>query len=411
MRISSRFIIFLLFFLSCNIFKSEAQTNYLPGYYVTHENDTIHGYIAHLSGNPSSNHALFKESPDSQRIKFLPGEIKGYGITGKLHYRSYSFTKRGHAQTAFLKVLVDGEVSLLEVPSRVLLLFPKPNFFVYDQGSEQLIDLDSKEEIITIDEKKYLAGEHRAKGILNYLLNDQKEVIEPILQNDKYLYNATDLTNLFVTYYQSKDTTYTVAKEIPIPFHAGLNVVANRLVQSMNTELYGLDFEFEPEQVTMVGLMGTLFIPRVNENMRIILSLQYGEFDKYSYYKEFHANNDLLLSFNSLETGLGLRWSNISPISLTFDASVNLTFHSAIEYTWRKEVIANDEIRSRYVDLLSNSAIGNNGLGYTFRVGKNINVYKGHRLNLSARYSSLTDTRNEASYSYYGLEISLQVLK
>jgi hypothetical protein len=84
-----------------------------PGYVITNENDTIHGYIKLNNLIDNQRKALFYNSPDDENYaeKYKPKDIKAYKV-GPRYYESFKFWPETEARGVhfFLKI-IDGPLS------------------------------------------------------------------------------------------------------------------------------------------------------------------------------------------------------------------------------------------------------------------------------------------------------------
>jgi len=87
-----------------------------PGYVITHDNDTIHGYIKLNNYVDNQRRALFYNDPEDEKYaeKYKPKHISGYKV-GPREYESFKFWPEKEANKVhfFLKV-IDGPVSLYQ---------------------------------------------------------------------------------------------------------------------------------------------------------------------------------------------------------------------------------------------------------------------------------------------------------
>jgi hypothetical protein len=84
-----------------------------PGYVITHNDDTIHGYIKLNNFIDNQRNALFYNNPDDQKyaIRYKAKDIKAYKV-GPRYYESFKFWPETEARGVhfFLKV-IEGPVS------------------------------------------------------------------------------------------------------------------------------------------------------------------------------------------------------------------------------------------------------------------------------------------------------------
>jgi hypothetical protein len=87
-----------------------------PGYVITHDLDTIHGFIKLNNLVDNQKKALFYNSPDDEKYveRYKPKHIKGYKV-GFRCYESFKFwpEKEANALHFFLKV-IDGPITLYQ---------------------------------------------------------------------------------------------------------------------------------------------------------------------------------------------------------------------------------------------------------------------------------------------------------
>ena len=91
-----------------------AQSNFQPGYFIQPTGDTVRGEVAVLGTQRSIRRCVFRSSPATAPVTYLPNQVKGYGIWKVKDYRSGLVpvvdTTR---QLRFMEVLVRGKATLL----------------------------------------------------------------------------------------------------------------------------------------------------------------------------------------------------------------------------------------------------------------------------------------------------------
>src|SRR5437879_3606317 len=81
------FYTLLIFLLPASIF---AQSNYLPGYVLQNNGDTLKGYINYREWDQCPTSIDFKHNPGDKDIsKFTPRDSKGFEVSGFETYVSY----------------------------------------------------------------------------------------------------------------------------------------------------------------------------------------------------------------------------------------------------------------------------------------------------------------------------------
>jgi hypothetical protein len=101
-----------LFILTIITVKAFSQADFLPGYIITHEGDTLFGYVGYTSNSLHSEKCYFKKSIKDRKTIYKPLDISGYGYQGDITYVSKEVELEGKKYSVFLELFVKGEVSL-----------------------------------------------------------------------------------------------------------------------------------------------------------------------------------------------------------------------------------------------------------------------------------------------------------
>lgn len=100
--------------------------NYRPGYIVQAAGDTIQGLIRYREGDRNYKSCLFKTNEDSEAREYTPDNSLAFKIDNDALFESKKIVdKKGNATTAFLEVLVHGNLNLYEY--KELLFLEKEN--------------------------------------------------------------------------------------------------------------------------------------------------------------------------------------------------------------------------------------------------------------------------------------------
>lgn len=107
---TKHFLLIFLIFTYSNSLKS--QSSYSSGFIVNNEGDTLIGLIKNFQNKKSFHTCYFKASEDSEVQKFLPTQIKYYGIGDEKLYRSDYLKKGEDSSLVFFETLVSGYCNL-----------------------------------------------------------------------------------------------------------------------------------------------------------------------------------------------------------------------------------------------------------------------------------------------------------
>jgi len=103
----------IILILMAGLMKASAQTNPLPGYVITHQNDTINGIIDYRTDAKNAHSCMFLADGDSIITEYKPQDIKGYRIKDNgAYYVTKTFPVEGVEKTFFAEFLLSGNVSL-----------------------------------------------------------------------------------------------------------------------------------------------------------------------------------------------------------------------------------------------------------------------------------------------------------
>ena len=149
-----------------------AQVEYVPGYIINFENDTIYGEIAYKTAPESYLNCTFLQSGSA--VTYTSEKINGYGYVGLESYKS------GLSEELFSKVLVTGKMSFYSDGTK---------YYVSKEGETTV--LESKiEEVKQWDPeygtRKGFVESSRWRGIFSYLLNDCLKNSSSLVQKARY---------------------------------------------------------------------------------------------------------------------------------------------------------------------------------------------------------------------------------
>jgi len=240
---------------------ASAQSNYLPGYIIKSEGETVRGFIDFQEWRINPKKIRFKTNESEKSTVMTAETMKGFGIDNKESYvlravdvniapikltalttsREPIFEKK----TVFLRVLVDGKANL---------------YFLYDAvGKEHYFieknDLPAEELIYTeyfkmVKGKRIAAPFDQYKGQLNKTLSNCDKLF-PLLKDAEY--KRIDLMSIFETYNtcdSASDPTSIKREKVKFQVESGVLVGlgANTLnfTGTITYDLGDMDFGISP---------------------------------------------------------------------------------------------------------------------------------------------------------------------
>jgi len=199
-------MVFLL--LSITSYTSFSQKNYLPGYLISSNGDTMTGYIDYRNWERNPGIVFFKKSLNEDKQGYSPVDIKEFGVLDEMYISAVVETELSSdktndlnydaelnivKETGFLQALVKGDKSLYLLRSQL----GKEQYYIGQDSSYDLLVYkkylkDQDEKSVIVENKKYI-------GQLTLYLKDCPTIRQK-LTNTKYQQNS--LESIFLFYYE-----------------------------------------------------------------------------------------------------------------------------------------------------------------------------------------------------------------
>lgn len=326
----------------CLFIALKAQTNFLPGYIITNEGDTLKGLIDYRSDARNARICDFKLNSDSPLQEFLPFSIQGYRFNDGKYYVSREVTLGGQKVSLFLEYLVNGIADLYFYGDGT-----SYHYFM-EKTDGKLFELTNEEKEINVDGKLYLKDSKLYIGALKYAFADAKQLY-PLINTTKLDHQS--LINITRKYHDQVCDDYSCIvyeKQLPaVQFKLGATVGLNgSVLQFRNFELYQ-DINFDRTATPALEILLNTTLPRASENLSLQLS---GELSK----AYFHGTGDypLLMAFEEVHihttvikgrAGIKYTWpkGKIRPAALV---GANYTMLANTDARRRQEVILGNSV-------------------------------------------------------------------
>jgi hypothetical protein len=367
-----RIAIILLFFLCVSAsFSLKAQTNFLRGYYISTSKDSIRGYVDTHSEEKNGKVCIFKVNPQGKATKLYPKDIIGYGIDGGQIYERHTITTYdGEKMSAFFRVLVRGKLSLLRHSSR----------YYASSGKEDLQPIS-----------KYGSPDR------DYGLQVMKTVvadcdgITPSMLEWEYK-NDPDYRGIIRRYNRCVGGSFTEPKNIFGNFHVDFGIMGSvsAATLTMSGALEGV--EFDRELLFGGGAFVSLFIPKVSDNIRVLLEGSFNRYKSYSYFSTSSSNNDVFVEYSYLNVPLIMRYN---PGRVFFDVGFQNQFIFSQDLRWRIETLKQDIVETTEGNI---EPLNSWSPGFIAGIGIKQNI-SNSVLRSAVRYS-MTSTGDQASLSH-----------
>lgn len=180
------------------------QDNFKKGYVITLENDTLFGKINDAGGYKNSRMCMFKPYKKHKVTEYLPGEIKGYRMTGDKYYVSKPVGDKEGTKYKFIEVLIEGPVNLYHdrrSTEKAFYIQKKDGDLIplnYEVGQ---LRYKSEDNAMVIYSPTYTLHNRIYQDTLRYVFNDSKKVVNQVETLD---YDAKSLKNITKDYIADK---------------------------------------------------------------------------------------------------------------------------------------------------------------------------------------------------------------
>jgi hypothetical protein len=277
-----------------------SQKNYLEGYIVNIEEDSIAGYIDYRDWENTPTVIEFRESLDADPVAIHPEDILEFGVkderfvstivksiisSDNLDELDFEFALKTSIDTVFLEAVLIGEPSLYYLRNEL------GNECFYIQQETEFILLEYKRYFAFEDGKKVLKENTKYLGQLSYYLKDL-ESIQAKLASTKY--NTTSLARLFNYYHDSSGKTFNYVKrkrsiELDFGILAGLSITSIKFKgegpSSLKKSDFGKSFNFSP------GVSLDIILPKNQGKWSFNNELIMTSFATDGYYADFENEN------------------------------------------------------------------------------------------------------------------------
>jgi len=403
-------IIILLFCLISPTWVA-AQTNYLPGYFVTANSDTVEGLIENRGNVKMSRFIVYKANAGSDPVRVYPENTRSVIIGDKNVLEVYTITEGSRQVHAFFEKIIDGRLSLYRYDGK--------RYFI-KKGDEPIREITLSREVpdqlphINKDDLGFgptsrLQTMYKGLGVLRVATRDCPSFSEQFLI-DQYATSTVDYTAIVTKYNQCFPEKQVVIESIRIPAHInfGIQGSLNSTQQNFANAEGMTDASFALRFSGAGGLFFSLFHPRFGDNVRLVLEPAYGKYNGYSFFKSGQTVNDLYIRYSYVRVPLLLRYYHKR---FFFDGGLSNFFVVNQNQTWRQEISLNNVVatsdRSDYKIKSSFTGVAV-GIGRTLEMG-------GRDVHTSVRFTNIfrssSAQRNQPSIQWFDLNLAFQLNK
>ncbi len=292
-------LIFALLLLSI---EGWAQRDYRKGYIVTHEQDTIYGWIDYRGDVRNAKVCSFKRTDTDKATEYSPSDIMAYRYIDSKYYVSRNISDDDAPKQVFLEYLVNGVANLYYYRDE------NTNEHYYIEKDNNIKELKVEKREVRVDGKTQVKTINSYVGVLKAMLNvwdmgdeiDKAKLEHESLINiakDYHHYACTDGSECVV--YEKKKPL--VAMRIGPVVGADLSMIN---MKSQDVEGY----DFDPSTNFMIGANLNFFMPRLNEKIFLQLQAVYTRYYFFSAYQASHKATDVHFKSNALQIGAAVKY-------------------------------------------------------------------------------------------------------
>ncbi|HET6558584.1 MAG TPA: hypothetical protein VFG54_14795 [Prolixibacteraceae bacterium] len=260
-----------LLFLCCFL-GLKAQTNFLPGYIITNENDTLNGLIDYRSEARNAKKCEFKESEMAPVREFLPHSIKSYRFIDRKYYISQNIMVDGNEIPVFLEFLINGISDLYFYTDG------KKSHYYITKEDGKFFELTNDEVQFERDGKQYVTRSKKYIGQLKNVFADCQQLY-PMINSSKMGHKSLiDLTRKYHDYVCDGEKCIIYEKKLPaVRFSFAPFAATNAsFLKFIGNDLYGA-LDFGRSAYPTYGLALNTSLPRFSEKLSFQLSCEYGK--------------------------------------------------------------------------------------------------------------------------------------
>lgn len=250
----------------------QAQTNFLPGYIITNEGDTLHGLIDYRSDARNARRCDFRQDKDAPVKEFLPGSIRSYRFEDSKYYVSHNVPLKGSNEPVFLEFLVNGISDLYYYSDG------KYDHYYIEKQDSHLYELSNDLQDVRINDINYRKHSNKYIGLLKVAFTDCPELY-PAIDHAKLDHKSLITISRKYHEYVCKDNQCVVyEKKVPsihISFGAAISA-SNSHISFTDLHAYK-SITFERTFYPTLALMMNTTMPRVSEKLSLELSVEAGK--------------------------------------------------------------------------------------------------------------------------------------
>jgi hypothetical protein len=215
-------LLLIIGFLSSGISFSltcSCQKNFIPGYLINLNGDTLHGFIDYRNSDVNPNLISFKTTLDKSPVLFHPTSIKSFALPNEIFESAIISVDKASNRTGEISYYAGFDLREDTVFLRTLIQGIKSLYYYFDMFGKEHFFIKKGTEFELLVYKKYKVMKDDAIGIaynrkyLQQLSEYFQDCPAVLSQLEKTEYNKKNLINLFTFYYDCINSEIEFQKE------------------------------------------------------------------------------------------------------------------------------------------------------------------------------------------------------
>lgn len=301
-----------------------AQTNFLPGYYINTNSDTVRGVVELRAESKMVRSIRFKRSLTSKVLVLQPTMATLVVIDGKNFYESHKVEGRAGEDeiVGFFKVRITGKITLYALDGQ----------YFAKKGNDALFNITKRKRRI----ENKIQTDFSGLGLLKAYTADCPKLTEQYLV-DQYTLDP-DYVAIVAAYNSCSEETYLESPDIILKGELMLGVQGSAGLMMMefnSTKSTLTEADFGAPIAGNGGLFVSYFSPKLGDQIRLVAEPSFGMYSGYAFFENGSGNNDLFIRTKYIRVPLIFRYFFGDHIYL--DLGVTNFFPFAQDHTWRTE--------------------------------------------------------------------------
>jgi hypothetical protein len=270
----SKFLFFFVLFLAVD-FSVFGQADFRRGYFIDNSWDTVPGWIDYRGSSKNMEVCVFRSDAENSPVSYTAKQIRGYRFTDEERFFVSRFIKtESICDTVFLEYLVDGISDLFFYQNSQLY-----SAYFIESPNGELLEVrklpDTKE---TKDGVQYYKKDYSYYGSLSYALGGCAQ-----LRGDL---QTTEINHKSLIKVVQKYHEYKCSDEVCIVYEKSIEPITVSLcpivgyaassVKFIETERFD-KYDFDLSHSFMWGINGDIWLPQMNERLRLVVGITYNQ--------------------------------------------------------------------------------------------------------------------------------------